>query len=278
MASHWSQVHELDRTRGVDELSLVTHHDLPLYYNRFYDRVEQRAYLRAWKRAGVPKTGSCLEIGPGRGRWTRRLLELGLEVTGIDISERAVETLRRSFPGCRFFAGSAAELPVETASVDVVSSVVVLLHLPPEAKAAAIREIGRVLRPGGHAILIESTHVVDTAPHVFPLAAEAWKERFRAEGMGCLLDFGQEYVPVLRSVEWLAHRLARRRRDVDPGGRSPVTRLLRVAHRLASIAPSRRLAVGLSYPVEPLARRCMPRRMARHGVFVFRKHGGEPAP
>ena len=260
MQTYWTEVHELDREAAVDELSLVTHFDLPLYYNRLYDRIERRSWERAWKRAGIPDRGTCVELGPGRGRWTERIIGRGLEVVGVDISPRAIEVLRSKFPRERFEVGSAAELPAADDTIDLVSSVVVLLHLPPEEKARAIADVGRVLRSGGHALILESTHVDDRAPHVFPLSAEAWIEAFSAAGMDCVSVEGQEFVPLIRIVETV-ERAAKER----PGF------LARNLRRLLTRSPIRRLTVGVSYVVEPVATRLMPRRRARHGVFVFRK-------
>jgi len=272
METYWSRVHELDERRGVDEMSLVMHHDLPRYYNRFYDHVERRAYFRAWHRAGIPARGACVEIGAGRGRWTRRLLERGLNVHGIDISERSVRRLRELFPRAAFHAGSASEIALPTGTVDLVSSVVVLLHLPPLEKDSAIREIGRILKPGGFAILIESIYVKDRASHVFPLSAESWIDRFRDVGMDCVYHRGQEFVPLLRCAEELNHlALCWRTPEVRGAGRRFVAFVLRALRYAANKSPSRKLTVALSYVIEPLAERVLPLALARHGVFVFRR-------
>jgi SAM-dependent methyltransferase len=266
MERYWAAVHRLDRLRDIDELSLVMHHDLPRYYNELYNRLERRAYARAWRRAGLPVRGHCLEIGPGRGRWTARLLARGLEVTGVDISEDAVVRLGQLFPRARFEVGTASRLSAASATIDVVSSVVVLLHLPPADKQAAIEEIGRVLKPGGHALLIESTHATDRAAHVFPLRAEEWIEGFHRAGMELVYRRGQEFVPLLRLAEAL-HRSA-----VESGPGSGVRgHVLRGLDRGFRRGPVRRLLVGVSGVLEPWVERLVPARWGRHGVFVFRR-------
>ena len=272
MKTYWSRVHELDEREGVDEMSLVMHHDLPRYYNTFYDHVESRAYFRAWGCAGIPDRGACVEIGAGRGRWTRRLLERRLDVHGIDISERSVRRLRELFPQAAFQAGSASEIAIPTGTIDLVSSVVVLLHLPPLEKESAIREISRILRPGGFAILVESTYVKDSASHVFPLSAESWIDRFRNVGMDCVYQRGQEFVPLLRCAEKINHLATRWRMPEARGaGRRFVASVLRAARYAMNKSPSRKLTVALSYLVEPFAELLLPSTFARHGVFVFRR-------
>ena len=55
----------------------------------------------------------------------------------------------------RLEQGFADELPHADGSVDRVLSAFVFHHLPPDAKAAMLREVRRVLVPGGRLILLD---------------------------------------------------------------------------------------------------------------------------
>ena len=84
----------------------------------------------------------CLEIGCGRGL----LQDVVEDYTGIDLSATVRSYLRKPFYSCR-----AESLPFDDASFDALWTITVLEHvLNPEA---ALREIRRVLRPGGLAFL-----------------------------------------------------------------------------------------------------------------------------
>ena len=75
----------------------------------------------------------------------------GAEVIGLDFSAEAVELARKLVPNGRFQQGDAQALPFPAASFDAVLCGYGLMHLP--EPAAALREMLRVLRPGGRASL-----------------------------------------------------------------------------------------------------------------------------
>ena len=94
-----------------------------------------------------------LEVGIGLATDFVRFVRAGASATGIDLTEAAVaaarERLRQEELEAEVLVGDAESLPFEDASFDVVYSYGVLHHTPDTA--AAVREVHRVLRPGGEA-------------------------------------------------------------------------------------------------------------------------------
>jgi SAM-dependent methyltransferase len=95
-----------------------------------------------------------LEIGCGIGRMTRAIADRAGSVIGVDVSAGMVERGRRALAGVgnvELVVGNGRDLgAVPDASVDVVYSFIVFQHIPdPEVTYGYVREIGRVLRPGG---------------------------------------------------------------------------------------------------------------------------------
>lgn len=95
------------------------------------------------------ETLQILDIGCGAGALMQELEEFG-EVTGIDISERAVEACRKRGLS-RVIHGDAAQLPFPNDSFDVVVMMDVLEHLKDDAVGS--REVARVLKKDGLAIV-----------------------------------------------------------------------------------------------------------------------------
>jgi 2-polyprenyl-3-methyl-5-hydroxy-6-metoxy-1,4-benzoquinol methylase len=100
-----------------------------------------------------------LEIGCGRGELVRRLIE-GADgprhVVAADFAQSAVQSGRRKTPevyGRRvsWAVGSIQEIPASDASFDTVISCETIEHVVEPLKA--LREIHRVLRPGGRLLL-----------------------------------------------------------------------------------------------------------------------------
>lgn len=115
---------------------------------------------------------SVADIGTGTGVLALDLARLGLDVVGIDRSEAMLESARQKaraererLPGTLTFeTGDAHALPLADASVDAAFAHMVLHSL--EDPARAIREMARVVRPGGRVVL------VDFLPH-----DHAWMEQ-----------------------------------------------------------------------------------------------------
>lgn len=99
-----------------------------------------------------------LDVGCGQGILLNYLPSLGASVTGVDMSR---ESIRRALNGARelghadrvrAFEADAERLPFPDDSFDAAVSFGVLHHTPDTA--AAVREIWRVLRPGGAALVM----------------------------------------------------------------------------------------------------------------------------
>ena len=94
---------------------------------------------------------SLLEIGCGMGTDLLQFARGGARCTGVDLTPRSVEITRHRFAlygmDGTFMIGDGEQLPFASDSFDVVYSNGVLHHTPDTARA--IREVHRVLRPGG---------------------------------------------------------------------------------------------------------------------------------
>jgi SAM-dependent methyltransferase len=105
---------------------------------------------------------SVLDLGCGPGELAmslaRRVGPNG-RVAGIDLSKALVagarRKARRAGLAIDYRVASVEALPFADASVDVVVSSLVMHHLAPEVLARAVREIRRVLKPGGRVFVID---------------------------------------------------------------------------------------------------------------------------
>jgi ubiquinone/menaquinone biosynthesis C-methylase UbiE len=97
--------------------------------------------------------GTALDAACGTGRHADHLRALGYDVVGVDATEAMLEVARAKVPDATFRPGTLQALPVDDASVDVVTCALALTHV--EVIGPVIAELARVLRPGGWAVVAD---------------------------------------------------------------------------------------------------------------------------
>ena len=135
--------------------------DAEMGTREFFERVEAHRYAKEWHIPGAANFSSAkglrvLEIGCGMGTDGAQFAKAGADYTGVDLTEAAIELSRKRFElfGLRgeFRVADAENLDFTDESFDLVYSHGVLHHTPDTARA--VREIHRVLKPGGRAIVM----------------------------------------------------------------------------------------------------------------------------
>src|ERR1051326_7231251 len=98
----------------------------------------------------IPPSRVILNVGCGSGLFEEMALAKKVEVYSLDPSERSIRKLRQTLGlGDRAQAGYIEKIPFADSSFDVVVVSEVIEHLTPEVTRAGLREILRVLKPGG---------------------------------------------------------------------------------------------------------------------------------
>ncbi len=100
---------------------------------------------------GIAPGAAVLDLAAGTGKLTRRLVELGAEVTAVEPVSAMRQQLERVLPGVNALDGTAEEIPATDSSFDAV---VVAQAFHWFEAPAALAEIARVLRPQGRLAIL----------------------------------------------------------------------------------------------------------------------------
>ncbi len=145
--------------------------------NAFYDWLAPvyaagQALLPMWRRyteavlPWLPAGGRVLEIGPGPGVLLAQIAERKPFAAGLDLSagmlRQAKRRLAQAGRPARLTRGDATQLPFAGESLDAVTLTFALSSIPDGP--GAVREMARVLRPGGVLALVDAGYPADGNP------------------------------------------------------------------------------------------------------------------
>lgn len=139
-----------DRASCGEELYLHGN-DLAAYQQHAQTRYTLEPYILEFADFATTKGLRVLEIGVGLGADHQMFASAGANLYGIDLTHRAVHHAQRRLSACglssKLAVGDAENLHFPDGYFDLVYSWGVLHHTPDTPRA--VREIWRVLRPGG---------------------------------------------------------------------------------------------------------------------------------
>lgn len=136
-----------------------------------------------------------LNIGVGVGGLEERLFENGCDVFSIDPGVQAIDRMREKFGSDdRFRVGEAERIPFPDDEFDAVVMSEVLEHLGDDVLNHSVREVRRVLKPGGRFIgTVPADEVLEINRCVCLHCGESFhrwghQQSFSAESLSTLLE------------------------------------------------------------------------------------------
>jgi SAM-dependent methyltransferase len=137
------------------------------YAERFSDEHEKKPKDQEILRRFAQEIGGrrpVWDFGCGPGQTTQYLTNMGIDISGLDLSERLLERARMIHPEIRFRKGNILDLEFENGSIAGAVVFYAIVHFSEEQVRRACREVFRVLQPGG--ILLLTYHVGEKTIHV----------------------------------------------------------------------------------------------------------------
>ena len=137
------------------------------YAEKFKDEMDQKPFDRdCLDRLAreVGDLGPICDLGCGPGQIARYLHRQGVIVLGVDLSPRMVQEAQRLNPDIPFHQGDMLALPDPDNSWGGIAAFYCMIHIPREKIVDALRELKRVLKPGG--VLLIAFHIGEEIKHL----------------------------------------------------------------------------------------------------------------
>ncbi len=138
-------------------------HALTGWYDRLAEWTAAASFLQEElaAHAAPMRPQLVLDVGSGTGNLSAALAAAlpRARIVAVDPDARALGLAREKYAGAlpqvQWLAGYAQRLPASLQEVELTASCLVFHHLDPTVKRAALKEMHRVLRPGGRALIAD---------------------------------------------------------------------------------------------------------------------------
>jgi len=150
----------------------------------------------------IPEGGLVLDAGCGGGVPIAQSLASSYQVVGVDLANQQIRRARSQVPFAEFLIGDIVHLPFRDGSFDGVCSYYAIIHVPREEHHDLVREIFRVLKRSGIALLCmgEDDNPADVAEYMgTPMF---WSHFDAATNNQILLDTGFEVLSATSVVDF----------------------------------------------------------------------------
>ena len=104
------------------------------------------------------------DFGCGPGHTAQYLKDLGIDVSGLDLSEKNLEQAKLFHPKIQFRRGNILSLDFENDSIAGVLAFYAIVHFTFDQVEKACREVFRVLKPGG--LILLTFHIGEGTIHL----------------------------------------------------------------------------------------------------------------
>jgi ubiquinone/menaquinone biosynthesis C-methylase UbiE len=177
-------------------------HQVEVLFGGAADAMRRQALVplrRVLEERGV-RRARLIDLACGTGRFLREVKHNypRLAVTALDLSPFYLDEAKKAlkpWTDASFIAAPAEKVPAPAAGFDVATSIFLFHELPGRQRKAVAREMARLLRPGGVAIVVDSIQLGDVPEYdalveYFPLAVhEPYYAQYAREDLVAL--FGE---------------------------------------------------------------------------------------
>ncbi|MCP4550100.1 MAG: class I SAM-dependent methyltransferase [bacterium] len=126
------------------------------------------------------------DFGCGPGNTSKYLTDLGVEISGLDLSDNMVKQARAAYPEICFRRGDLLDLDFAANTIAGIVALYAIVHFTSEQVELALQEMHRVLQPGGTLLL--TFHIGDETIHIDEFLGKTVDVDFMFFSTGLIVD------------------------------------------------------------------------------------------
>ena len=147
---------EFDRYRDIYGSSIDDAVGFSGQGHEFYLQLKAEHLLAAIRdKFGNEQSVKVLDVGCGHGLMHPFMQEQNIDLIGCDPAASVIEQARQQNPDVNYLSNDGAVLPFNDNTFDVAFTVCVMHHVPPDQWPDFLKEMQRVVRPGGLLMVYE---------------------------------------------------------------------------------------------------------------------------
>ena len=160
-----NSLHEFDRHKDSYQSDIDKAVSFSGQSHEFFTRVKAEYLIDLFRKFRHDQHGTAstntpikvLDIGCGHGHIHPFLLhsDVRLKLSATDVAATVVDEAQQSNPAVEYKSYEGERLPYEDQSFDFAYTIAVMHHVPPPQWPAFLREMRRVVRPGGVIVIFE---------------------------------------------------------------------------------------------------------------------------
>lgn len=229
-----------------------------------YYKARRDILLELFSKSLQQSSLNVLDFGCGDGWYVKWVAEKfpGHQISGTDISEAMLEKARH-FSGNVLFFNSTLLGQIPTGKFDLIYTFAVLAHIPDGELCVTLRELSRLLKPGGKLVTFDQVGVYSYAGATFHRRKPedylnfAQSARLTNEKM-CMVDFSFHRYLEMNLFKWYRRKFCKTKTDHE-------RRLEANTHKLYRLLSK----IGLAFSPNPV--RDAGKQGWGYGYFVFSK-------
>ena len=132
------------------------YHNVAAIYDRLFESMNKGLRLVGIRMFRPAKGMNILDVGCGTGTHLDLYRRYECNLYGLDMSPSMLEVAQKRLgDAAKLDFGNAASMPYENNQFDLIITMLSLHEMSPETRSAAIEEMKRVLKDGGHILLVD---------------------------------------------------------------------------------------------------------------------------